>query len=198
MKDERCGLRRDHAIGDDHPFAAAVGPADTAGAQPLAGAELIHKRHRQAAQQRRRDAFHLRRVDDPPAGQRLVECQAELQIPRRRHRGDAARQPRHDAGERVGAAVAADQRHGDGTVFGNGDDGRLVLFWAEERGDRADQNAAGAETEDRAAGGEQPGDMRRGAVVTLVPVAGIGARSMQLGAGERRAQLPADRCGGGA
>ena len=51
--------------------------------------------------------------------------------------------------------MAADERHRDGAIFGNGDDRRLVLFGAEERGDRANQNSAGAEAEDWAASGEE-------------------------------------------
>ena len=74
--------------------------------------------------------------------------------------GDAAGGRGDGAGEPVGAVMAAEQRHRDAAVLGDGDDRRLAALVGEQRRDGADQDAGGADADDRRAGGEQRAQVR--------------------------------------
>ena len=111
-----------------------------------------------------------------------------LQVPGRGDRGNPAGQRRDRAGQRVGAMVTADQRHRDRAVLGNGDYRRLLAFRGEQRRHRADQDAAGAEADNRPSRGEQLGDVRRRPIVALIPIGRVGARPVQSGTRQRRPQ----------
>jgi hypothetical protein len=75
--------------------------------------------------------------------------------------------------------MPAEQRHRNRAVFGERDDRRLGVLVVEQWAERTDQDAAGAQPDNRGSGGEQPGDMRHKAIVTLVPVARVMARPVK-------------------
>ena len=89
--------------------------------------------------------------------------------------------------------MSADQRHRYRAVLGDRDDRRLLLFRGEQRGDGTDQDAAGADADDRPPRFEQPADMGRHPIIALVPVAGMRARPVQPSAGQRRPQSASER-----
>ncbi|MFO1056779.1 MAG: hypothetical protein U1E53_07395 [Dongiaceae bacterium] len=57
--------------------------------------------------------------------------------------------------------MAAEQRHRGAAVLGDGDHRRLAPLVGQQRRQRADQDAGGAQPDDRLAGGEQRAQMRR-------------------------------------
>src|SRR5437660_402998 len=108
-----------------------------------------------------RAGFDLVRIGDMPGGWRLVEGDAKAYIPGGGYRGNAAGQLGDSSGQRISAAMPADQRHRDRPVLGDRDDRRLFPLGGEEGRDRADQDTAGADTDNRPARLEQPADMSR-------------------------------------
>ena len=128
-----------------------------------------------------------------PAGRRFIERDTQAHIPGGGYRRDAAGKLGNRAGQCIGAAMSADQRHRDRAVLGDRDHRRLLLLGGEEGGDRPDQDAAGADTDDRPPCFEQSADMGRHSIVALVPVAGMCARAVHPSAGQRRTQSPAER-----
>ena len=58
--------------------------------------------------------------------------------------------------------MTAEERHDGRAILGDGDDRGLGGLVAENRPHGPDQDAAGAQADDRAAGGEQPGDVGGG------------------------------------
>ena len=89
--------------------------------------------------------------------------------------------------------MPADQRHRDRPVLGDRDDRRLFPLGGEEGRDRADQDTAGADTDNRPARLEQPADMSRHPIIAHIPLVGMGARPVQPGAGQLRPKSPAER-----
>ena len=128
-----------------------------------------------------------------PAGWRFIESDTQAHIASGGYRRDAPDNLGNRAGQCVGTMMSPDQRHRNRTVFRDRDDRRLLLLGGEQGGDGADQNAAGADTDDRPPRLEQPADVARHPIVALVPVAGMGARPVQPSAGQRRPQSPAER-----
>ena len=169
-------------------------PADCPGPQPSGAARLVDQGNRVAPEERRHDRLHLVRVADVPAGRRFIERDPQAHISCGGYRRDAPNELANRAGQCIGAMVSPDERHRDRAVLGNRDDGRFVLFGGEEGGNRTNQDAAGADADDRPTRVEQRANMGRHAVVALVPVAGMGARPVQPSAGQRRPQSPAE-CG---
>ena len=69
-------------------------------------------------------------------------------------RGDRARQV-------VGAAMAAEQRHDRRAVLRHRDNRRLLALVGKERREHADQDAGGADADDRSAFGKQRAEVSR-------------------------------------
>ena len=89
--------------------------------------------------------------------------------------------------------MAADQRHRDRSVFGQGDDRRFGPLVVEQRTDGADQDAARAQADDRPPGGEQLGDLRHNPVVGLVPIARQPSRAVEARPRQQIAHPSAER-----
>lgn len=168
-KHRRIGPR--DAVGDQHAELGALGPVRGAGAQPICGAKLVGERDRTAGEQGRRNRFRRLDIGDAPARRRLVERETEPQIARRRDRRDAAKRRGEMAGERVGAAMPAEQRDRDRSVLGHRDHRRLVALVGDQRGKKADQDAAGADADNRPALDERQRKAIVEAVVGLVAFA---------------------------
>jgi hypothetical protein len=83
--------------------------------------------------------------------------------------------------------MAAEQRHDLGAVLRDGDDRRLVALVGKERREHADQNAGGADADDRAAGGEEAVEV--GSKVVETPRFGEG-RAAEF---SRKVHLSSDR-----
>ena len=88
-------------------------------------------------------------------GRRRVERDAETTVAGGGDRGVAAERRGEFSGEIVGAAMAAEQRDDLRAVLGEGEHRRLVALVGEQRGEDADEDAGGADADDRAAGGEE-------------------------------------------
>src|SRR5262249_41007855 len=131
-------------------------------------------------------------VRDMPAARRLIERDAETYIAGGRYRRAPLGNFGNSAGQFIAAVMPADQRHRDRAVLGHRDYRPLLPLYREEGRHRADQDSAGADADDRPARFEQPADMRRRAIVALVPVTGMGLWPMQPSAGERRPQAAAE------
>ena len=97
------------------------------------------------------------------------------------------------ASERVGAVMAAEQRHRDRAVFGQRDHRRLGPLVVEQRADGPDQDAARANADYRRSGGEQLGNLRHRAIIGLVPTAGVVARTIKAGSRQQIAHLSPER-----
>jgi hypothetical protein len=108
-----------------------------------------------AGQQRSRDRFRGFRVRRPPSCWRVVEGEAEADVAGGGDGGDAAGDRGDPARQVIGAVMAAEQRHGDAAVFGDGDDRRLGALVGEQRRQAADDDAAGADGDDGLAGSEE-------------------------------------------
>ena len=105
-----------------------------------------------SGQEARHDALGILRIGEPPALGRRIERNAQRRVALRRHRGMAVQRIRHLAGERVGAAMAAEQRHDARPVLGDGENRRLGALVLDHGGQRADQDAGGADADDGRAG----------------------------------------------
>src|SRR5690242_7408890 len=90
--------------------------------------------------------------------------------------------------------MSPDKRHRHRAVLGECDDRRLLLLCREEWGNRTNEDAAGANADNRPPCFEQLADMGRDSIITLVPVAGMRTRPVQPSAGQRPPQSPAE-CG---
>ncbi len=193
VENQGMGVRTDLVVRHDDTFRAILRPADRAGTQPLGTRHFFDQRNGISSEQRRCDGFHLLRIGDAPTRRRFVEGEPEAEISGRGDRRRPARQLGDGAGQRVGAPVPADQRHCHRTILGDRDHRWLLPLCREQRRDRADQDAAGGEADDRLSRFEEPGDVQRRAVVDLVPIAGTITRPVQPRAGQRRSEAPAER-----
>ena len=101
----------------------------------------------------------------------------------------------YGAGKRIGAAMAAQQRHDRRAILGNGDDRRLGALVGDERRHRADQYPGGAQADDRRAGGEERGDVRHGLGVVRVGRDAALERRVEARARQMIRQAPGERDG---
>ena len=193
MKHQGVGFGFPQPVRHDHPPIALFRPADCSGPQPSGAAPLVHQANRLAPKECRHDRLYLVGIGDMPAGRRFVERDAEAHIPGGGYRRDAAGELGNAAGQPIGATMSPDQRHRYRAVLGDRDDRRLLPLGGEERGDRADEDAAGADTDDRPTCFEQLADMGRHSIVALVPVRGVCTRPVQPSAGQRHPQSAAER-----
>src|SRR5437763_3552539 len=97
------------------------------------------------------------------------------------------------ASERVGAVMAAEQRHRDRAVFGQRDHWRLGPLVVEQRADGPDQDTARTNADDRGSGGEQLGNLRHHAIVGLIAIARVMARTIEPGSRQQIAHLSPER-----
>jgi hypothetical protein len=172
-----------------------TGPsAANAGAAQRAQCPRLRSRGRPpAGEQCRRHRLDRGHVGEAPAGRRVVEGEAEAQVAGRGDRGDAAERRGDAARQLVGAAVAAEQRHGDAAVLGDGDDRGLGRFVGEQRRAGADQHAGGADADDRRPGSEQRTQMRAHVGERKRVFGDAGVEAVQDGAGQRVADTPRRR-----
>ena len=86
------------------------------------------------------------------AWRRVVERQVEADVACGGDRRPAAERLGDRSGQTVGAAMAAQQRHGDAAVLGDRDHRRLGALVGEQRRQQPDHDAGGAQRQDRPAG----------------------------------------------
>ena len=96
--------------------------------------------------------FGRLRIAQDEAGRRIVERQIEAHVACGGDRRQAAERLGDRAGQAVGAAMAAEQRHGDAAVLGDRDHRRLGALVGQQRRQQPDHDARGAQREDRPAG----------------------------------------------
>ena len=113
--------------------------------QPGGVAGLDLQAHRLAGQQRGGHRLGGGRIGDVPARRRFVQRDAQLQFAGGGDGGHAAQDVGDPAGQLVGAVMAAQQRHGGGTVGGDGDHRRFRLL-ADEMGATARSGMLAAQT----------------------------------------------------
>ncbi len=195
MQHQRVLARRRRAIGDADGAAAARREADTAAGEPIGVAGLDRECNVIAGEQCRRHLFRALGIGDAPPRRRFVERKIEAQIAGGGDRRRAAGRLRDRDRDGVGAAMAAEQRHRDRAVFGHGDDRRLLAFVAQERRQRADEDTAGAQPDDRCACREQLAQMRRRAREVDVAVERACIGRMNLRAGQQRFEPARQRQG---
>ncbi len=176
VDDEAIGFRRIGAVGHDDFAGRSRVPLDRSHMQPIGAAALFDERHPLPGEERGGDRLYPLGVGDAPAGRHLVERDAEPQIAGGGDRGNATEILGQRAGERVGAAMPAQQRHRDRTVLGEGDDRRLHKLVVDQGREGADQDAAREEADNRPAGGEELCQERHHPVVFFVPIARLRAR----------------------
>ena len=156
------------AVGDADRQPSIRGEARAARRQPIRVVGLDRKRHGLARQERSGHVLHALRIGDAPARRRLVERQVEAQIARRGDRGHAAGDLGDGAGQDIGAAMAAQERHGGRAVLGDCHHGRLGALFRDERAERAHQNPAGAQADDWRACGKERAQMIAGLAEALI------------------------------
>ena len=88
------------------------------------------------------------------------------------------------AGQAVGAAMAAQERHHRAAVLGERHDRRLGALVRDDRRQGAHQHPGGADAEDRPAGLEQRTQVRRGFLEAGVRARGAAGQAVHLGAGQ--------------
>jgi len=148
-------------------------PADRAGAQPTGARGFFFQRNGRAIEQCPDNRLHSGGIGDLPPSGRFVEREAKAQIACRRDRRNPTGELRHCARQCIGAAVPPHQRNCYRTVLGYRDNRRFLAFGPEQRGDRTDQDAAGADADDRLSPFEQLANVDRCTFVGLVPIAGV-------------------------
>ncbi len=193
MQHQRRLVGRHGTVGDADGERRRGNKAPAAGGEPRGAAGLDRQRHRTLCQQCRRHRLDPRRIGETPAGRRLVEREAQAEIARGGDRGGAADERGRGARHRIGAAMAAEQRHRDRAVFGHRHHRRLGVLVAEQRRHGADEDAGGAEPDDRRAGGEERGDRRRGAVEEMIGRDAAAGRRVKARARQQPAQPPRQR-----
>ena len=171
----------------------ALGEARAGLHQPAGVAGLDFERHRRAGNQRRRQGLDHLRIADAPALGRLVEGQAKTHVTGRRDRGRPAQGCCDGAGKRIGAVVAAQDRHGDAAVLGHRHHRRLGALVGEQRGQRTDQNADGAQADDRDAALEQPAQVLADVFDDFIRVTYPAGQPVDARPWEDRLQPPRDR-----
>ena len=127
-------------------------------------------------------------VGNLPTLREVVEGQSEIQLARRGDRGLSVGASRQFLRQPVGAVMAAQQRHRAGAVFGQGDDGGLLVFVAKIGGEASDDDPGGADADNGSAFLIERPEMRDGR--GKFPVGALNAMSqpMHLGAGKIGAQ----------
>ena len=141
-------------------------------------------------------ALHVLGVGEHEAGGRIIQREAKAHFACRGDGGMAAADFGDAAGEIIGAMVAAKQRHGGGAVLGEGDDRWLAALVLKVGCDGADQDARGAEADDRTALVEELHQVCGRLAVCDVATGDTGGR-VDFGA-ERQLQPLCQRQGGGA
>ena len=178
----------DCAVGDQHLEIRLIRPGDRSRAQPCGITRLDGELSRRTFQQPNHDALGIAGIGQGPARRWHVEGDAEAVVAgggnRRRH----AQRIGNQAGKRIRAMVTAEQRHHGRAVLGHGDHRRLVRLVAEGRGHRTDQDAAGAQADDRAAFGEQPAKASGRLQESLVRIAVGAGWGVDSAAGQERPQ----------
>ena len=112
-----------------------------------------------AGEQLGHDRFCIFRIGETPAAGRGVERNTKLGVPSRRDRRVPTESAGQKLGQFVGAAMTTEQRHDTLAVFRHGDHRRFACLVGQDRCKGPDQNAAGAEADDRMTGLKQQADM---------------------------------------
>ena len=152
-------------LGDVHREAAPVPERRAAGGEPIGRRSLGHEAHRLACQQRGGHGLHQRAFAEAPAGRRCVEGESQCRVAGGGDRRAGAEGVGDGAGKPVRAVVPAQQGNDAPTVFGDGDDRRLGALVREMRGEEADEDAGGADADDRRPGAEERGEVGRQAFI---------------------------------
>ena len=193
MQHQRALVGQWRAIGDADGVGAACGETRAAARQPIGIAGIDGQRDILAGEQRGGHVFHALGIGDAPAFRRRIERDIEAQIPGRRDRWRAAGHCRDGAGQCVGAAMSAQERYDRRAIFRDGDDRWFLALIREQRRQRTDENAAGAQSDDRRAGGEQVAEMIGGLRITNIARDIARLRCVDRGAAKQPLDMPGER-----
>ena len=131
-----------------------------------------------SGQQPGHERLAVMRVREHPSGRRLVERDLPAALAGGGDRGGDAQRRAQAAGERVGAAVAAEERHHRAAVLRDGDDGGFPALVGERGCQGPDQDAGRAHADDVRTRGEQPAQL--GADVVELDVGARNARGVAV------------------
>ena len=153
-----CPAVINRAVAVDKP----VGNRDLDGAvggQRVAGCgepgSLAGEGNRGPAEQRRHRGLCRLGIGEHIAGRWFIEADGKARVGRRGEGGAAAEPLRDLAGQPVGAVMPPQERHDLGAILGDRQYWRLTVLVGEVRREQADEDAGGADADDRGAGQEQ-------------------------------------------
>ena len=144
-------------------------------------------------QQPGRERLAVAGVGEHPSGWRVVQRHLPAGLAGGGDRGGDAQRMAQAAGERVGAAVASEQRHHRAAVFRDGDDRRLLVLVGERGRQGPDQDTGRAHPHDVHPRGEQPPQLGPGVVEPDVGLRHPGSMAVD----PRTAETVPDPPGGG-
>ena len=149
-------VARNHApVGDVEGEAAPIPERRATSGEPVGRRRLGHEAHGLAGEQRGGDRLHPRAFAEAPARRRSVEGEAQGRVARRGDGGVGAESVGNGASEPVRAVMAAQQRHDAPPVVRYRDDRGLGALVREMWAEYANEDAGGADADDRRPGPEQ-------------------------------------------
>ena len=155
-------------------------------AEPIGIARFDGESDRQAGEQCGGDRLCCCRVGNGPAGRRIVQCQSITQVARGGDRRRTTKRHGYRLGDGVGAAMTAEQRHRHRTILGNGNHRRLDPLVSQQRRHGTQQNAGGADPDDRCAGSKQAAQVIHGVGEGFIGALDATDKAMQARAGQQR------------
>ena len=177
-------------VGDLDGQAGIVGEGQPAGCEPAREAARIDEAAGRTFEQGRHEGLGAVGMGEAKARWRGVEGDAEAAVAGGGDDSLGTDRCGQAFGERIGAAMPAQQRHDEAPGLVDDQHRRLLPLVGEERGQQANDDARGGDGDDRPAFPKSGGEVGRGRALDLATVGGGGQPF-----GERRrarAQMPDD------